>query len=92
MFTDSKDHVRKNRLERSEYVVSPHIRVRKETFGLLFYNTQNTKLTFVKSGDIFQIECLPQGKKIVSIAHGASIQGLKKTLDSLMNKGLIFEA
>jgi putative mycofactocin binding protein MftB len=92
VFTDSKNHVRKNHFERGEYVVSPHIRVRKEEFGLLFYDTQNAKLTFVKSGDIFQIERLPLGKKIVSIAHGASIHGLRKTLDNLVNKGLIFEA
>ena len=92
MFTDTKNSLEINRSEYCQYGISPHIRVRKEAFGLLFYNTQNTKLTFVKSGDIFQIERLPRGRKIISVANGASQFKLKETLDSLVQKGLIFEA
>ncbi|MCJ7795163.1 MAG: mycofactocin biosynthesis chaperone MftB [Thermoleophilia bacterium] len=32
------------------YVVPPWVRVRREEFGLLFYDTRDTKLTFVRSG------------------------------------------
>ena len=75
------------------YVVSPHVRVRKEGFGLLFYNTQNTKLTFVRSGDLFQIENPPRGGKMVTVAYDATGRNKsKRILDNLVNKGLIFEA
>jgi len=74
-------------------MVSPHVRVRKEEFGLLFYNTQNTKLTFVRSGDLFQIENLPSGGKMVAAAYEAADRNRpKKILENLVNKGLIFEA
>lgn len=32
------------------YLVPPWVRVRREEFGLLFYDTRDTKLTFVRSG------------------------------------------
>jgi hypothetical protein len=31
--------------------VPDHVRVRQEDFGLLFYDTRSTRLTFVRSGD-----------------------------------------
>jgi putative mycofactocin binding protein MftB len=33
-----------------DYVVPSWVRVRREEFGLLFYDTRDTKLTFVRSG------------------------------------------
>jgi putative mycofactocin binding protein MftB len=33
-----------------DYVVPSWVRVRQEEFGLLFYDTRDTKLTFVRSG------------------------------------------
>src|SRR5665811_1547000 len=33
-----------------DYLVPPWVRVRREEFGLLFYDTRDTKLTFVRSG------------------------------------------
>jgi len=33
-----------------DYVAPPWVRVRQEEFGLLFYDTRDTKLTFVRSG------------------------------------------
>jgi putative mycofactocin binding protein MftB len=75
------------------YVVAPHVRVRSEGFGLLFYNTQNTRLTFVRSGDLFRIKTLPGREKTIIAANEATNRRkIKKILDSLMNKGLIFEA
>ena len=34
----------------TEYLVPEWVRVRRESFGLLFYDTRSTKLTFVRSG------------------------------------------
>ena len=34
-----------------EYVVPDWIRVRRESFGLLFYDTRSTRLTFVRCGE-----------------------------------------
>jgi putative mycofactocin binding protein MftB len=48
------------------YTISPSVRVRKEAFGLLFYNTEDSRLTFVKSGDILQIQALPHGVKRIA--------------------------
>jgi putative mycofactocin binding protein MftB len=33
------------------YLVPDWVRVRQEDFGLLFYDTRSTRLTFVRSGD-----------------------------------------
>lgn len=33
-----------------DYAVPPWVRVRREEFGLLFYDTRDTVLTFVRSG------------------------------------------
>ncbi len=33
------------------YLVPDWVRVRREDFGLLFYDTRSTRLTFVRSGD-----------------------------------------
>jgi len=75
------------------YVVSPHVRVRKEKFGLLFFNTKNARLTFVRSGDLFRIESLPSGGKMIAGACEATDRHRSKNiLDNLVNKGLIFEA
>jgi putative mycofactocin binding protein MftB len=72
------------------YTISPHVRVRKEAFGLLFYNTEDSRLTFVKSRDILQIEALPNGvKKIAAALEPATQVRVKKLLDHLLKKRLI---
>lgn len=93
MCIDSRSSAEEGVRESHEYVVSPLVRVRKEEFGLLFYNTQNAKLTFVRSGDLFRIVNLPLGGKKVSTAYEvAGRSSLRKILGNLVNKGLIFEA
>jgi len=73
--------------------VPPPVRVRKEAFGLLFYNTQDSRLTFVKSRDLLQIETLPhRGKRIVASLGPASQMKVKRLLEHLLKKGLIGEA
>jgi len=92
VFTNSQNSFGNRRPEQTEYIVSPHIRVRKEPFGLLFFNTQNTKLTFVQSGDILQVKRLPSGKRLLCVSEGDSRQNLKKTLANLVHRGMILES
>jgi putative mycofactocin binding protein MftB len=92
VFTDSPNSFGNKHPEQTEYIVSPHIRVRKEPFGLLFFNTQNTKLTFVKSGEILQVRRIPMGNKLVFVSEGDSRQNLKKTLANLVHRGIILES
>jgi putative mycofactocin binding protein MftB len=76
--------------EPANYAISPHVRVRKETFGLLFYNTEDSRLTFVKSRDILQIEALPNGsKRIAANPEPATQVRVNKLLDHLLQKRLI---
>jgi len=75
------------------YAVSPPVRVRKESFGLLFYNTEDSRLTFVKSGDLLQIKALPHGAKQIEASLKPETQSrLRKLLDHLLQKGLIGES
>jgi putative mycofactocin binding protein MftB len=72
------------------FTVSPSVRVRKEAFGLLFYNTEDSNLTFVISGDILQIQALPHGVK--RIAAGLKLETptrVRRLLDHLLKKRLI---
>lgn len=93
MCIDSRSSAAEGARKSHEYLVAPHVRVRKEEFGLLFYNTQNARLTFVRSGDLFRIESLPAGGKMISADYeSAGQRSLNKLLGNLVNKGLILEA
>ena len=75
------------------YTVSPLARVRKESFGLLFYNTKDTRLTFVKSRDLLQVLSIANGEKLITASPGSAAQvKVKKLLDDLMVKGLIVKS
>lgn len=41
-------------MESIEYLVPDWVRVRRESFGLLFYDTRSTRLTFVRSGEALE--------------------------------------
>jgi putative mycofactocin binding protein MftB len=72
------------------YAVSPHVRVRKEAFGLLFYNMETSRLTFVKSRNFLQIKALPNGAKgIATNLEPAAQVRVRKLLDHLSEKRLI---
>ena len=77
-------------IEPAVYTISPHVRARKEAFGLLFYNTEDSRLTFVKSGDILQIEAPPHGvKRIAASLEPETQTRVRKLLDHLIEKRLI---
>ncbi len=76
-----------------QFTVSPLVRVRKESFGLLFYNTQDTRLTFVKSRNLLEVLSFAHGKKVITASlESAAQKKVKRVLDDLVGKGLIVES
>jgi putative mycofactocin binding protein MftB len=75
------------------YCLSPGVRARKEAFGLLFYNTGDTKLTFVKSGDLFDVSLDPNSRPCLRVGReGVGGDGrVAHTLHILREKGLIID-
>jgi putative mycofactocin binding protein MftB len=75
------------------YAITSPMRVRKEAFGLLFYNTEDSRLTFVKSGDLLQINVLPHGAKTITAPlEPENRSRVRKLLDHLLKKRLICES
>ncbi len=75
-----------------KYTLSPGVRARKENFGLLFYNSKDTNLTFVKSGNLLNIE--HSGNSIVLSANqeiAIEEAKLKRVINLLLEKRLILE-
>lgn len=74
------------------YRLSPGVRARKERFGLLFYNSGNARLTFVKSGESFDIvpdsEC---GFRLMVCSDNEGREQIERTLEALLRRGLIVE-
>ncbi len=74
------------------YFLAREARVRKEAFGLLFYDTRNTKLTFVKSSDMIDVVYDPCGTTRVLVGPGTDEIGkARAALHALLRKGLIVE-
>ena len=81
------------RRDDSCYKITPPVRVREETFGLLFYDTDNSRLTFVKSGDLLKIRNLPHGVKGITVDMKTETQAkVRKLIDQLLKKRLIRES
>ena len=77
----------------TEYLVPDWVRVRRESFGLLFYDTRSTKLTFVRSGDSLDAPPFTGARRSLAVTDldGAS-PGLSRLLQDLAEKGLIVVA
>jgi putative mycofactocin binding protein MftB len=74
------------------YCLSPGVRARKEGFGLLFYNSKDAKLTFVKSQGLLRIDPGPHGGHLLNTSGEAGAEGrVVRLLDALSRKGLIVE-
>lgn len=74
-----------------EYVVPPWVRVRPEDFGLLFYDTRSTRLTFVKSGTSLTAPPFTGARRALGV-DAAELRGsqiLRRLLDNLVVKGLV---
>ena len=79
--------------EKTHYALPPGVRVRKERFGLLFYNSRDAKLTFVRSGDLLEVLVDPKRNfKLTAIYATAEKERTLRLLTALAKKGLIDEA
>lgn len=76
------------------YHLSPGVRVRRETFGLLFYNSRDTRLTFIRSGDLLDIAFISRRSRgIVICGHLKKREAkVQRVLEILLTKGLIVDA
>ncbi len=78
----------------TRYVLHPDCRVRREDFGLLFYDLKGPKLLFVASGDLLEPDAFDPGSGCASALAGRSrperrrLDGLLRTL---VAKGFLLE-
>lgn len=76
------------------YLVSATARVRRERFGLLFYDTRSARLTYVASADtLVPVKGPAPGALELAVGdEGARRrQTVERLLDQLVAKGLIVE-
>jgi putative mycofactocin binding protein MftB len=75
------------------YPLSPGVRVRRETFGLLFYHTGSTLLTFVKSRDLLDVASDGEGHLSLFVGREGDEGSAKRErlLQTLRKKGLIID-
>jgi putative mycofactocin binding protein MftB len=93
VFIEPATETKTDRCDGACHAVAPFVRVRKEAFGLLFYNTEESRLTFVKSAHLLQIRTLPDGgKTIVADIKPETRMKVRKLLDHLLQKRLISDA
>jgi putative mycofactocin binding protein MftB len=55
---------------RRAYLVPDWVRVRPEDFGLLFYDTRSTRLTFVRSGDALVPPPVTGARRVLGVRPG----------------------
>jgi putative mycofactocin binding protein MftB len=75
------------------YLVPDHVRVRQEDFGVLFYDTRSTRLTFVRSGDRLAAPPFFGERRVLTVNGAAAAQApdpaLSRVLGDLVEKGLL---
>jgi putative mycofactocin binding protein MftB len=77
-------------MSRPAYLVPDHVRVRQEDFGLLFYDTRSTRLTFVRSGDRLAPPAFTGTLRTLTMTTGAHPDAaLSRVLEDLVEKGLL---
>ena len=75
------------------YGLAPGVSVRKESFGLLFYNAKDTNLTFVKSGDLIDPEYLWEERHESEFYRWGirANEMTRKILAQIVDRGLVLE-
>lgn len=73
------------------YLVPDWVRVRRESFGLLFYDTRSTKLTFVRSGDGLRPPPFNGARRALALGPAGEHrrEALARLLENLTAKGLL---
>ena len=78
----------------TEYLVPDWVRVRRESFGLLFYDTRSTRLTFVRCADHLDPPPFAGADRVLRVRpydtgrHAA----LARLMQTLLAKGLVVAA
>jgi hypothetical protein len=74
-----------------EYLLPDWVRVRRESFGLLFYDSRSTKLTFVGSGDSLVPPPFTGPRRLLRVDPGIAgpRAALPRLLQDLVAKGLV---
>jgi putative mycofactocin binding protein MftB len=78
----------------TQYVLHPDCRVRREEFGLLFYDLKGPKLLFVASGDLLEPDAFTPGSASASALASGSHPGRRRVeglLRTLVAKGFVRE-
>ncbi len=76
-----------------EYLVPEWVRVRQESFGLLFYDTRSTKLTYVRSGDSLVAPPFTGPRRVLGMDGRECVPpALSRLLQDLVSKGLVVVA
>ncbi|MCL6557235.1 MAG: mycofactocin biosynthesis chaperone MftB [Firmicutes bacterium] len=81
-------------MEKFLYRLAPGVTVRKESFGLLFYNAKDTNLTFINSGDLIEPESFDQERELLEFTDRCASENSKKidyVLKELVKRGLLLE-
>jgi putative mycofactocin binding protein MftB len=76
-------------VESIEYLVPDWVRVRRESFGLLFYDTRSTRLTFVRSGEALEPPPFVGGDRRLRVMAAGGQPAVARLLSDLVAKGLL---
>lgn len=73
------------------YKLAKGIKVREESFGLLFYSTQNTNLTFIESGTLIRVDKLEKETTEADLLGASEEENkrIKEILRNLTKRGLL---
>ena len=77
-----------------QYVLHPDCRVRREDFGLLFYDLKGPKLLFVASGDLVEPDAFRPGSaaaRALAAAPHPELRRVARLLETLVVKGFVLE-
>lgn len=78
----------------TSWKLHPTCRVRKENFGLLFYDLRGPRLLFAETGltlaPMFFTEIASQGQQLEKMGSRES-QRIRRFLDQLVKKGFLYE-
>ncbi len=78
----------------TQYVLHPDCRVRREEFGLLFYDLKGPKLLFVASGDLLEPDAFAPrsaSARALAASSGPARRRIEGVLRTLVGKGFVLE-
>ena len=75
------------------YRLSSRARARKESFGLLFYDSGDARLTFVRSGELLKLDRDYAGDRLLKVSdeNRDDAAKIERIVATLLRKGLIVD-